>query len=298
MDTFVASTGQFYAKWGASDPESGVEDYLYAVFALNPVQCVLPRLAVGGRTEANIRGLELEHGRLHALRVWAVNGVRDTSQYGERVFMVDTTPPVPASLTRCYNAISAGVPYFHLEWQPAQDTESRVQWSILSVGSSPFGSNLADTARRPGTANWANLCTSRGLRAGETCYVTVQSLNHAGLASPETASFLVRFTDATPPASFGVTFNGYGHGYAFMVFNRTNSSDLQSGIYKYRYRFEAVQGNPLTDWTDWPQTTNAKINTDHSPQSPFLPNQRCVFAVEAVNGAGLTTRTETSFIYK
>lgn len=109
---FTASSSVLHATWQASDAQSGIQEYQYAVGRQVTIRDPAPRArkgatinildatgvvdwtSAGGMTELNIRDLALQHGTTYYISVKAKNGVGMWSQVGRsNGIQVDTTPP-------------------------------------------------------------------------------------------------------------------------------------------------------------------------------------------------------------
>jgi len=106
-ETTTANPEELYAQWRASDDQSGIQRYEYAVGTWSadgddapPPTDVVPWTSAGGRTEAIIKELALEHGHEYVVSVRATNGVGLRSTGSSQPVLVDLTPPQGIEITR------------------------------------------------------------------------------------------------------------------------------------------------------------------------------------------------------
>lgn len=136
------------------------------------------------------------------------------------------------------------------------------------------------------------------MKAGKPYYLTLTAMDSVGLESHDTAQVVPQFNDSTPPSS-GCGLFCYPilapqtHLVASDLFQRTEATDVQSGIYKYQFRI--TNNNPpgvAIDWTDMPDQTYV-LSQGVLPKTGV----KRWFEVRAVNGVGLSTATKTDFVW-
>jgi hypothetical protein len=256
--------------------------------------------SVGGQTNFNIRGLNLNQGNTYVLHVQAVNGVGLRSEVADCEFLVDATPPtkphIRALLVGCDQAGQAVL----FQWDYSNDPETGVDNYRFRFGSSPGADNIASgTAEVNGQQFGTKLVKGlQGMKAGKTYYLTLTAMDSAGLESSDSTHVVPQFNDNTPPSpGCGVSMlpiivppNPMP---ADVILFRTNATDNESGIYKYQFRI--VKKNPdgvQIDWTDMPEAAR-------NAASLGLPANHSGhwFVVRAINGVGLETRSECPFAW-
>jgi len=206
---YTSGTGQLYARWEAEDPESGIEEYLYWVGTQHTMFSPLLRTYItiwdsvvgwtsaGGRTEINIRGLNLKHGETYYIRVKARNGAGLWSNVGvSDGITVDTTPPPTPEIH------AAGI-YF-----PDGITPLRIgiMWGHVVDDESPFDRyyyEFGDTYKLPTAASRGTMLRyfikdTTDILPDKEYYFVLRSANVLGLMSPPAVCTL-KFTDNTPP---------------------------------------------------------------------------------------------------
>jgi len=319
-DTVIASSGQIYAQWSAFDGESGIEEYQYRLgsyfysptlrrYVYNPV---LDWTSSGGRTEVNIRNLNLHHGETYKLSVKAKNGVGLWSQEGERTIRIDTSPPTKPEILEFLQTLYRGPQTLFARWQRSEDRESGILRYLYSIGKRPLGTDVVDNTTVSPTFAYFYALPSSPLKNGDTLFLTVRAFNNSRLPTVEpmtlesmdTASLIIQFSDRTPPPSFNtrftknISYTGSVRILTSITFAWDSTYDRESGIYAYRFRFEAENGEPITNWTD---ATSGMRSIDFTP-SQFRnmgigTGRFYIFKVEAINGAGLTTASSVRFSY-
>ncbi len=309
-DTLIASSGQIYAQWSAFDGESGIEEYQYRLgsyfyspvlrrYVYNPV---LDWTSSGGRTEVNIRNLRLASGETYKLGVKAKNGVGLWGAEGEKVIKIDTSPPTKPQILEFLQTLYRGPQTLFARWQRSEDRESGIWRYVYSIGKRPFGTDVVDTTRLSPTFAYFYALPSSPLKNGDTLFLTVRAFNHSRLPtiepmtleSMDTASLIVQFSDQTPPPSFGVRYTKN----LYYTFAWDSTYDRESGIYAYRFRFEAENGDPITNWTDAPTGMRSIAFTPSQLRTIGIASGRFyIFKVSAINGAGLSTFSSVRFSY-
>lgn len=204
---YVSRTDLVFASWEASDYESGIESYEYAVGSYDPDASgeravptdVLDWTAAATRTEANIRGLDLEHGMQYVVSVRATNGEGMTTVGSSDPIVVDLTPPEGLEVAEVSLRTVDGQPNsFSYAFDRAGDPESGVHIHELAVGTSDGEADLLD---------WREVETSEGyivdlpVSHGTSVYVSVRAVNGAGAVTRARAPVSVSFDDATPPTN-------------------------------------------------------------------------------------------------
>jgi hypothetical protein len=164
---------------------------------------ILDWTSAGGRKEANIRGLELEHGREYVISVRATNGVGLSSVGSSDPILVDTTPPEQAAITGLAQVTADGYPNsVEFTFQEATDPESGIVSHRIALGTTAELDNLFPWTEVTGSgATVANL----PVLDGSTVYLLVRATNGAELETTAVASLDMQFSDGSPPPEAAVT---------------------------------------------------------------------------------------------
>ena len=217
---YTSGTGQLYARWEAEDPESGIEEYFYWVGArhtrFSPFlrryitiwDSVVGWTSAGGRTEINIRGLNLKHGATYYIRMKARNGAGLWSDVGvSDGITVDTTPPPAPEIYAAGIVFRGGItPMIRIMWGHVEDDESPFDRYYYEFG---------DTYKLPTATSRSTRVTyfmkdTTDIIPNKEYYFALRSANVLGLMSPPVACTL-KFTDSTPPDFVGdpkITYTG------------------------------------------------------------------------------------------
>lgn len=211
---------------------------------------VLPWQNAGGRTEANIRGLNLEHGKSYVVNVRATNGVGLKSIGTSLPILVDTTPPegVSISLVKQVKA-DAHANSIRFEFDRGNDPESGIESTLFSVGT---GEGIDDILKWQEAKN--NLATLVNIPASEgtTIYVNVKSTNGAGLESVAHKTVVMHYSDSTEPETpLPVTFPPhFTSDVNKLSFGWNEISDEESGVVEYAYGIGTTPYYPdVTPWS-------------------------------------------------
>lgn len=191
-------------------------------------------VSAAGRTESNIRGLELVDGERYVVHVRATNGLGLRRTGTSAPILVDLSPPSPPTITA--NQVSAdGRPNsVSLSFTPGTDGESGIAGHRFAMGTSPGNDDLW-----PWTDAVANTATIVNLPVmnGTLVHVGVKARNGAGLIRDVSVPVTITYTDSTPPPAPHVS--SMPRFFATQVSELTVSWDEvvdgQSGVIGYQY---------------------------------------------------------------
>jgi len=222
-----------YAGWDSDDPESGIQSFEYAVgthtgesssrskgtgltestlgstlediegtfgktvTAVSVPTDILDWTSAGGRTEANIRGLALEHGGEYLISVRATNGVGLESVGSSEPILIDTTPPEEPAISSLLQVSADGYANsVQFAFDESVDPESGVLSYQIALGTTPELDNLFPWTPVSGrSATVVNL----PLLEGTTVYLLVKATNGAELDTTAVADLTILFGDGSPP---------------------------------------------------------------------------------------------------
>jgi hypothetical protein len=273
--TYSSRQDLLYASWDADDPESGIQRFDYAVGTysgqpgggasgtsksaglgepilgstledveasigktITPVSVptdILGWTSAGGRTEANIRGLALDHGLEYVISVRAVNGVGLQSVGSSDPILIDTTPPEQPAIASFQQVSADGYANSAaFTFQESQDPESGVLPYQVALGTSADLDNLFPWTEVTGSSGTvANL----PVLEGGTVYLQVKATNGAGLESTAVADITMFYGDGTPPPQASVTTHPslYLAEGSQLTLNWAAVQDGESGVLGYEY---------------------------------------------------------------
>jgi hypothetical protein len=185
---------------GLSDGDDGVDPgEMSEIFA-----DIVPWTDAGGRTEAIIKNLDLQHGYEYIVSVRATNGVGLRSTGSSDPILVDLTPPEGIQIVEFVQEAVDGYPNsVKFEFSFGDDPETEVAAHYFALGSSQTTDDLFPwTEAVLDFGKIANLPVT----AGTPVYLLVKGVNVLGLESVVTASLELGFSDnSPPPASMVVT---------------------------------------------------------------------------------------------
>ncbi|MFW6208223.1 MAG: hypothetical protein ACOC7X_05905 [Spirochaetota bacterium] len=211
----------------------------------------------GSLTEMNIRGLSLEHGQQYVLRIRATNGAGKMSVGSSDPFTVDLTPPEEAEIDEFVQQSADEHPNsFRFRIAPPEDPESGISACSFALGSTEGGSDLyswtpvAEDPQFTGSKSIsvANLAVSQQ----QELYLTVRSVNQAGIAADSTAAVTVEYNDSSPPMAVQIALlpEGYSIDTSYLQIGWSASQDSESGIVSYEYGIGTSPDNPdVKGWT-------------------------------------------------
>lgn len=280
----TARSDLVYAEWGASDAESGIQRYEYALMTYSepaetgetgvigglapvshaiggvigqwePDPDVLDWTDAGGRKSANLRGLSLEHGHRYVVLVRATNGVGLTSVGSSEPILVDLTPPRPASIDTFRRTVADGKPNsVRFGLTPGSDPETGVSGHSFCIASEPADDESGWTPDLfPWTPTDANeaIVVDLPMRSGESVYLVVRARNGVALERTTSRRLGVSYQDATPPVAGSM--QAWASGADRIEIAWADGSDEQSGVAVYRFAVSTSR-EPSDDlrWTEVP----------------------------------------------
>ena len=304
--TYSSRQDLLYAGWDADDPESGIQRFEYAVGTysgetggtapalskgtesrepllgstledvegslaktITPVSVptdILDWTSAGGRTEANLRGLALDHGVQYVISVRAVNGAGLESVGSSAPILVDTTPPGKPTITSFQQVGADGHDNSTaFSFQETQDPESGVLFYQIALGTSADLDNIF-----PWTvvAGLAGTVVDLPVLEGGTVFLQVKAVNGAGLESTAVADLTMVYADATPPpeAAVATVPSMYLTDGSQLTLNWAAVEDGDSGVIGYEY---GIGTSPAAaDVLSWVPVG--------SPRAPYLLGQGSV----------------------
>ncbi|RLI51518.1 MAG: hypothetical protein DRO93_16040, partial [Candidatus Thorarchaeota archaeon] len=215
---------------------------------------VLPWINAGGRTEANIRRINLQHNKKYKVWVRATNGVGLKSIGSSDELLVDTTPPTKPEITLLERTDIGYYPNsLHFIFSPGEDQESGIVHNYFALGSERGKNDLFD---------WTEVTTfdieiaNLPIKQGDNVWLTVESYNGAGLKSTRGKSVLINYSDSTPPETPTVVTlpTGYTSKTDSISIGWNIVYDCESGIVKYEYGLGTNAQSP--DIVSWQVSEN------------------------------------------
>jgi hypothetical protein len=286
---FTPRDDLIYAEWGTSDPESGIQGYEYAVGLFPgykdtsqsgygqtsaygttttieaysqseslllaepepdvPTE-VLSWTDAGGRTEANIRDLQLASGQQYVVSVRATNGVGLRSIGTSGPILVDTTQPTAPAVTS-FSQVSADEYPNSVEFsfQEGTDPESGIARHSFALGTSESSTDLFPwTEAKAGSGIIADL----PVMDGTTVYLLVRAENMAGLQEKSVSSLVMSYSDTTAPAETQVRTEPpfFSSDDSSITILWGEVTDKESGVVGYQYGIGTSPGSPnVLPWT-------------------------------------------------
>ncbi len=228
---YTTSTTQLSANWSAaSDPQSGITGYQYAIGTTAGGTNVVAWTGLGNVLSVTKTSLSLTNGQKYYFSVKAVNGVGTvgpaTNSPGQTV---DTTPPsappavydgtttgVEASTTTSTTQLSAN-------WSASTDSISGISGYQYAIGTSAGGTNVV------GWTSVGNVLsvtkTGLSLTVGTTYYFSVKATDNAGLVGSATNSSGCTVVSSGSTIYFQDNFEGWAvYGGAWSSVNGVNSN--------------------------------------------------------------------------
>ncbi|MBN1836886.1 MAG: hypothetical protein JW820_13610, partial [Spirochaetales bacterium] len=196
---------------------------------------VVPWTDAGGRTEAIIKNLELQHGYEYVVSVRATNGVGLQSIGTSDPILVDLTPPEGIEIVELVQEAVDGYPNsVKFEFTFGEDPETEVAAHYFALGSSPTTDDLFPWTEA--VLNFGKIA-DLPVAEGSPVYLLVKGVNLLGLEAVVVAELELDYSDGSPPPAPTVVTDpqaSSGDGSSLAVgWNRV--LDLESGILSYAY---------------------------------------------------------------
>ena len=290
--TYLNSSTELSANWtAASDAESGLVRYLYAIGTTAGGTNIVGWTDNGTNTSVTKAGLSLTNGQIYYFTVKAENGAGlQTTPANSSGQTLDTTAPsAPGAVN---DGAGADITYTNsasqlsANWTAASDTQSGIAKYWYAIGTTAGGTNIL-TWTDNGT-NTSVTKTGLSLTSGQIYYFTVKAENGANAQSSALNSN-GQLVDTTAPTSAGGVNDGTGADVTYvnsstqLSANWTAASDAQSGIAKYWYAIGTTAGGTnVTGWTD-----NNNVTSVTKAGLSLANGGTYYFTVKAENGAGL-----------
>jgi len=283
---YTSSSNQLTASWSATDPESSISLYEYAVGTSPNGTNVLNWTSAGAQTSATIGSLSLVDGTTYYISVRATNGAGLMSQIGTSDgIKVDLSAPSTPTVTDD-GAYATSATQLHATWS-SSDAQSGISKYEYSIGTSAGATDTLGWTSA-GTAVEMTI-TGLSLRSGTRYYINVRATNGAGLVSQvgSTDGILV---DTTPPTTPAVTDDGKYTRSTNTLHATWTSQDPDTNITGYEYSIgTSAGGTNFVGWTSIGTATSVN-RTDLS-----LSNGVTYYInVRATNAAGLVSSVGSS----
>ncbi len=284
---FSTSLSSLSVNWSAAtDAHSGVTGYFVSVGTTPGGTNVVASTSVGLVTNRTFTGLSLTGGQTYYANVQAQNGsgLLGTTRSTNGV-LVDATAPSAVSGLTDGSAFTTSTTALSFSFSPATDAESSVTEYSYSIGTTAGGAQVAPFTSM-GTATSLNV-TGLSLTGGQTYFVTVRTLNAAGLVGA-TATTDGITVDTTAPVLTQVN-DGAGAdvdtwGLSGVVSaSWTTVTDAESGVTQLSASLGLSAG--ATDLAGWQDVTGLTSTTFTGLS--LAAGQRFYVNLRAQNGAGL-----------
>ena len=177
--SYTSSTNELHASWSATDAESGIVEYQYAIGTLGSIYLV-DWTSAGTGTQVTASGLTLSQGTTYYFAVKCQNGAGLWSAVGmSDGIRVDNTPPsTPAVIDD--GAYTSSTTKLHASWS-ATDAGSGIIEYQYAIGTLPGAADVVNwTSAGTGIEVTA---TGLTLNDGTTYHFAVKCQNGAGLWS-------------------------------------------------------------------------------------------------------------------
>ena len=276
---YTTTATSLHATWSASDPQSGVVEYKYAIGTSAGGTNIVDWTSVGVSTEITKTGLSLVDGAAYYISVMARNGAGLWSAVGSSDGIIcDTTPPSVPVVTDGGEYTSTTTT-LNASWT-SSDPHSGIAEYQYAIGTSAGAADVV---------GWTSVGTTASvtrnditLIGGTTYYFAVKARNKAGLWSSIGTSDGIT-CDGTPPTTPVVIDDGAYTADASKLHAAWSSNDPESGIVEFQYAVGTIAGAANTiGWTSVGTDTELNLTGLSLAQ-----NVTYYISVKARNGSGM-----------
>ncbi|MEI6914772.1 MAG: PQQ-binding-like beta-propeller repeat protein, partial [Armatimonadota bacterium] len=282
---YSVSNSQLHASWSASDTQSGIAGFEYAIGTTAGTTDVRSWTALQAN-QVTVTGLSLQDGQIYYFAVRARNGAGQWSAVGfSDGITIDSTPPSTPVVTDdgAYTTMGDSL---HATWFSSEPHTAITDYQY-AIGTTAGGSNIVNWT----SAGLATSITRTGLSLsdGGSYYISVKATKRSGLTSTVGISDGI-IVDRTPPTMPVVTDDGAFTSSLDSLHAAWTASDAQSGIADYQYAIGTTAGGTnVVNYTSVgtaTQVTRTGLN--------LADGGKYYFSVRAKNGSGLTSGTGVS----
>jgi len=269
FNSALEAADQISGVIGGDDMDPG------AMFADTVPTDVVPWTDAGGRTEAIIKNLDLQHGHEYVVSVRVTNGVGLQSTGSSDPFLVDLTAPEGIQIVEFIQETVDGYPNsVKFEFSFGEDPETEVAAHYFALGSSETTDDLFPWTETVllDSGRIANLPVT----AGAPIYLLVKGVNILGLEALVTADLELSFVDnSPPPAPMVVTYpQQSSNDGSELAIGWNEVQDPGSGIVSYAYGIgSAALEDPAAETDIVPWVTVVRANEPYyiGKRAPDLP---------------------------
>ncbi len=274
---YTTSSTSLHATWTASDPQSGIVEYQYAIGTSVGGNNIVDWTSTGTTAGVTRTGLSLIDGTAYYFSVRARNGAGTWATAGNSNGITADVSAPPTPVVTDDGSYTTSSTSLHAAWTAA-DPQSGIQEYQYAIGTSIGGNNIVDWTSTGTTASVTR--TGLALIDGTAYFFSVRARNGAGTLSTAGNSDGI-VADTTPPTRPVVVDDGDYMNHTTLHATWT-SGDPHSGIQEYQYALgTTLGGNNVLDWTST-GTTAAVSKTGLS----LTDGLTYYFMVRARNGAG------------
>lgn len=279
---------KLHTSWSASDLQSGIARYEYAIGTSPAIQDIVAFTDAGINTEITRADLSLVNGKTYYFFVRAINeaGLMSETGISDGIKLDFTCPQAPVVTDD--GAYTTNNTTLHATWT-CSDPESGIARYEYAIGTLPGAEDIA-AFTDIGTATEVTR-SGLALTNGATCYFSVRAENAAGLESSIGVSNGI-MVDITPPAAPVIIDDGAYTADANNLHFVYASGDTESGVAYYEYSIGSASG--LTDILDW---KNAGLIKEQTVTGLSLSHGVTYYInVRAYNRAGLMSHGSSNGI--
>jgi hypothetical protein len=225
-----------------------------------------------------------QNGRTYFAKVKAADSADNVGPYGADSSGTQVDISVPQAPTPSDEGQYGTKTSLLFSWAAMEDLPSGIEGYVLSIGTTPGGSDVLKDFSTTGLSY-----TLTNAVSGRTYYAKLRAVDGAGNAGPFSAPSDGIAVDLSPPGPVAVYGGGYQRGTAGMELSWSLAIDPETPVVDYLYAVGTTAGG--TELIDW---RSAGLRVSVSLGGLELQNGRSYFvSVRAKNAAGLLGNVST-----
>ena len=174
---YALSLSKLHATWSATDSESGITGYSYAIGTTAGATDIKGKTSVGSDTQVTATGLTLAEAGTYYFTVYATNGAGTESNASSDGITVDTINP-SAPVVTDDGDYTTNLSQLHATWTAATDAGSGISHYALGIGTTSGGTEIMPFTDVSNVTEYT--ATGLTLSNGATYYVSVKAVDNAG----------------------------------------------------------------------------------------------------------------------
>ncbi len=178
---YVNSLSELHAAWSASDSESGIASYSYAIGTTVGGSDIKMKTNNGGTVLVTATGLTLVEGATYYFTVYAANGAGIESNASSDGIVPDVSDPTAPGSVADDGDFTQSLTQLQADWMAGSDLGSGVDHYEMAVGTTLGGTEILGFINIGNTSPYTK--TGLTLASNTTYYISIKTVDHVGRSS-------------------------------------------------------------------------------------------------------------------